>query len=199
MFRGHSDSSWKLIPTAGRPPFDEVCDKAVFEAWRRRAIEYVADSNLTDWDWLAIAQHHGLATRLLDWSANPLNAAYFVVRKSRDCTAAIYAVRPKFEISPEQTGPHTYERVARFLPKGITARIGRQHGLFTIQGDPTKPIDEFDGYFSGFDTILISQEYRDTLRRELSYYGIHSASLFPDLDGLSEFVNWAVESREYFC
>ena len=44
-----------------------------------------------DWDMLTIAQYHGLATRLLDWSFNPLVAAYFAVKDFEDCDAVIYA------------------------------------------------------------------------------------------------------------
>ena len=44
-----------------------------------------------DWDMLTIAQYHGLAARLLDWSFNPLVAAYFAVKDFEDCDAVIYA------------------------------------------------------------------------------------------------------------
>jgi hypothetical protein len=99
IFRGHSDTNWKLLPKAGRPPFCFIEDKPVFESWKRRAIEHVRLLPNSDWDWLAIAQHHGLVTRLLDWTTNPLNAAYFAVRESRDVDAVIYAARFRFKVA----------------------------------------------------------------------------------------------------
>src|SRR5262249_39321139 len=92
IFRGHADANWELKPKAGRPPFLGR-EKELFDAWKRRAIEHLPSHVTSIWDLLAIAQHHGLATRLLDWTTNLLNAAYFAVREHRPGPAVIHAAR----------------------------------------------------------------------------------------------------------
>ena len=90
LFRGHSSEKWDLVPKAGRSPYDKHNDEETFYAWKRQAMIFLKES-YNDWDMLTIAQHHGLATRLLDWSFNPLVAAYFAVKDFEDCDAVIYA------------------------------------------------------------------------------------------------------------
>jgi hypothetical protein len=174
VFRGQGDATWPLLPKAGREPYFKVHDNWLFREWRRKAIEYTGTRWESDWDWLAIAQHHGLPTRLLDWTENPLNAVYFAVREPQATDAVVYAARFYETVNPSKDDPAKAEPWLRggvrlFRPMGVVPRITRQGGLFSIHGEPTKPLTKDRVGVEALEKIVIPRSSRAQLRADLNF------------------------------
>jgi len=190
-YRGVRDESYQLVPKIGRLKFInksavEKEEKIILNRFISHALPFISIPCKTIWDWLALAQHHGLPTRLLDWSLNPLVAAYFAVEKEHKGNSVIYACKLgqslDIEVNPD---PFQVTKVARFSPSHITQRITMQGGVFTIHPNPTVPFEP--------DTMvkyIIINAFRRELKFILYRYGITRASMFPGLDGLSSHIQW---------
>jgi len=191
VFRGVLRDSYDLIPKLGRKEIQFLSDTFVVEKEMLRLFKnyghpYLPGVNLTDWELLAVAQHHGLPTRLLDWSRNPLVAAYFAVEKEiKTEDSAIYVLRDQIFIDTELYKPFEVKEVSKFLPSHITPRITAQSGLFTIHPDPRVPFS-----CSSLDKLVIVNSFRAKLKKMLYRYGVHRAALFPSLDGLATHIEW---------
>src|ERR1700722_4762133 len=76
LFRGVSRTDWELLPSIGRPrycvDYNKYDEEETFNLFKARARRCLSVEPQNDWEWLALAQHHSLPTRLLDWSSSPL-------------------------------------------------------------------------------------------------------------------------------
>lgn len=199
MFRGQASAKWAVIPKAGRLPYAERDDLAYLESWKRKASEYIKLKPVNDWEWMAIAQHHGLPTRLLDWSYNPLVAAFFACLSEPDEDAAIYSLLPNWIIIPEEAKPGKHGNIAQYKPNMVTSRIGLQSGLFTAHPKPSVELSEGLGKNDRLEAHIIKSSYKKQMIFELNHYGINKLTLMGDLDGLSAHMCWTLENRRHWA
>jgi hypothetical protein len=167
-----------------------------------------------DFQWLALMQHHGAPTRLLDFSWSPYVAAFFALERAT-ADSAVWALNPKrVETSkPKKIGemdPRIPGNFARYFlagetpfiwlgePDTMNQRLIAQSGTFALPGILDRPVEEIlsAGQEPGevmAKFILPSRKIRDIGMRELYRMNITWATLFPDLDGLARSMGYELE------
>ena len=86
VFRG-TTRDWPLTPSLHRmlhaPGVIQNIERALMRSFKKYAYHEVR-GDASDWKWLSIAQHHGLPTRLLDWTFSPFVALHFATDRIED-------------------------------------------------------------------------------------------------------------------
>jgi hypothetical protein len=200
-FRGQSDSDWKLIPKTGRKEILTGRDKEIFRHWKRRALSFLPNHNLTNWEYLAIAQHTGLPTRLLDWTHNPLTAAFFSANENTDKSGVLWVAKPKHFVVESLADPFELEEgtIHFYQPSTVSQRVANQLGYFTIHNKPGLELTEDTCELGAeIDKIIIPKQIKQELIFGLHQYGVNYLSIYPDLEGLSKHLSWFTEKYEYW-
>ncbi|WP_297483416.1 FRG domain-containing protein [uncultured Photobacterium sp.] len=201
-FRGQADEKWALLPSAGREDYylPSNRDLGRFREWSNYAIAHERlPENIIEA--LALAQHHGLSTRLLDWSKNPLVACYFCVISEIESDGAIYILEPpnamaKKRLTLEEI--EDYDGVISYIPAAFTSRVLNQQGLFTIHCPANREIEILQSKFTpeehNIKKIIVPSHMKAEIKLMLDDYGINESTMFPGLDGLSKYINGDTKS-----
>jgi FRG domain len=206
LFRGQR-SDWSLKPKLGRllprnsaTPVD--IEERMLNSFKTRSLPHLTLIPKNEWEWLSLAQHHGMATRLLDWTTNPLSALWFAVHKPalNSEPGVLWMFLPNKEdhigfSEMNKTEPYEYGTIKVFQPKHIAKRIASQQGWFTLHS-PAPLAKTFNDMSTGKlhkDKLLkfkIPAANFSDIRFQLDRLGINALTIFNDLDGLSKDAEW---------
>lgn len=166
-FRGQGGPAHSLMPSIGREHYylgrsiklDERTEARLLKHFRRHAYEHFGRI-ANEWETLFLARHHGLPTRLLDWTSNPLVALYFAAFYESDqlvpaphptgktakaeklrVDGTIWALQRRddideLDIFSEKRPPLSIPGIKLVYPFNPTPRMTAQSGIFTLHGDP---------------------------------------------------------------
>lgn len=196
VFRGVENKAYKLEPSIMRLGYDKEdelinAEKRLFKHFKEQAIPHLEYNPSNDWEWLALAQHHGLPTRLLDWSRNPLVALYFAIESESDTDGAVYILTDRkdpFDMDKQMKPLEltSKDEVRKYMPANLTPRIIAQSGLFTVQTNLMAPYEP-----KGLTKLIIPKNAKVRIRKDLSRYGVNRYTIYPGLDGLSYHLKWS--------
>lgn len=212
IYRGVSNQDYGLVPSImrndifanGKPSKDEVdrLEKKLITEFKKQARPYLSRlprEEKWEWEWLALAQHHFLPTRLLDWTERAGTALFFAVEKKENIErenkdGCVWAIMAPIEVIEDRNNhPKMVDGVRLYRPPHIEPRITMQQGCFTVH--PGNYMTGVMQWIKGPKIkFIIKQQNKERIRSSLYTAGVNRASLFPDLDGLAKHLRETVSN-----
>lgn len=213
FFRGQGDASWSLAPSLFRGPVVrsryeyQKLEYDLFFEFEARAHE-IHDRSFTQWDILFNMRHHGVPTRLLDWTESLGVAVFFAIQNfkpgRKPCVWMLnpYSLNEHEDsydnrdlISPDYLGNDYgqfliedegfgFKLPVAIYPKQRNPRMGAQKGWFTCHGDLYKPLEKIIGS-SVLRKVELDVAAIPAAQAFLDSVCLDDYQVFPDLDGLA--------------
>jgi len=204
VFRGQT-RDWPLIPSVGRCPERSLFlsrEYKILDEFKRESVPYLNIQPKNDWQWLSVAQHNRLPTRLLDWSKNPLAALWFSVKdpaafESPSIVWCLnYIDKEAIYNTEKHDSPFDIDQLYLYFPEHVFPSIEAQGGVFTVHyredenDSKFRPLEEIYEDEPKLVRIQIAPSFVPTLRYQLFRVGISPASLFPGISGIVDKIRY---------
>jgi FRG domain len=195
LFRGVALPEWPLISTFDRWYRDRPRDGKAKASDRLLAL-FQKEAESTDVPkefWanevarLALAQHHGVPTRLLDWTESPYIAAFFAFAAIAHVSqppddVAVWCLDTRSPIWSREFGAEILD-----VPSYGNERLRTQLGRFTLLRAPYDTLEEYVANFSAersplWQFRIPSRDLRIALA-DLDVMGVNYSRIFPGLEG----------------
>ncbi len=211
LFRGVTNASHDLTPKIGRPtlrkrkklpgsnsyvhlPYKSEDERAVLTMFKQQARPYLPSPPDSELEWLAIAQHYGLPTRLLDWTDSLIVAAWFAVEKGgapeKGSDSAIWITKGVPSVDPDCNAPLDLVEPGIYRPPHISPRISAQGSVLMICPNPIENVA-----LPSLWKVTIKRKSEFRIKKRLNACGVNRRHLFPDLSGLTDHLSWMYKNN----
>ena len=182
IYRGLSDFQYALKTSLTRlgGPYT-ILEKHLLRNFKKYAYN-AHPQGTTDWHWLALAQHHGLPTRLMDWTYSPYAALHFATENIHryDIDGVIWAMN--------------YEKINTYLPErpqSIINRVGSNSFTSEMLLQAYPSLDALDGTDGEFVIIFESASLDQRIVNQYALFAMMSTA-----DGVLS--NWLASYPELY-
>ncbi len=205
LYRGQAVATWPLLPSLCRFEGGMEKERALFSEFERSAKQIMGRRG-DDWELLFDMQHHGIPTRLLDWSEALGIAVAFAVldglRGGED--AAVFVLDPHgLNLTSGLSDPtrvlsddsFTYKSVywenrpfaaihpIAISPPFLCDRMYAQRGTFTVQGSDPRPLEEQCP--EAVRKVTLPVTAGAGAREFMEHANLNKLTMFPDIVGIA--------------